>query len=347
MGFSKWDLKLDLDRKNSRKSGNQPAMNAPENKPANPPEHLLEHAVETHIHNPDADRTALERWVRHKLNGGPAAWGPWLGGFLLAILAVAFLSQNSSAGKVGEAAWTKLLTASTAPEYVQIADNANTGSAAAWASNLAANQFYNQAINSLLVSRETVDFNLNKAKDAYEKTIARATGVNDTDLANIAQLGLARTLELQGNLTGAIEDYEKVAKAAANSPIGKKATGYAEALKKPEAKTFYQALAAYKPQPAPENSLGSGLGSGLGGSGLDLPPNHPSLDGPTINTPLPALPNPGDLLKDLAPPPSSPSAAPSAPSGDALKDLAPPPATKPATPPADLPKQPFAGEKPK
>jgi len=336
--------------KNSRKSGNQPAMNAPENKPANPPEHLHEHAVETHIHNPDADRTALERWARHTLNGGPAAWGPWLGGFLLTILAVAFLSQGSSTGKVGEAAWTKLLTASTAPEYVQIADNANTGSAAAWASNLAANQFYNQAISSLLVSRETVDTNLGKAKLAYEKTIARATGVNDSDLANIAQLGLARTLEMQGKLTEAIEGYQKVAKAAGTSPIGKKATAYAEVLQKPEAKTFYQALLAYKPQPAPENSLGAGFGSGLGGTGLDLPPNHPSLDGPTINTPLPALPNPGDLLKELAPPPSSSSpspAAPSAPSGDALKDLAPPPATKPATPPADLPKQPFAGDKPK
>jgi hypothetical protein len=139
-----------------------------------------------------------------------------------------------------------------------------------------------------------------------------------------------------------------VAKAAGTSPIGIKATAYAEVLQKPEAKTFYQALAAYKPQPAPENSLGSGFGSGLGGTGLDLPPNHPSLDGPTINTPLPALPNPGDLLKDLAPPPSSPApAATSAPSGDALKDLAPPPSTKPATPPADLPKQPFAGDKPK
>ena len=232
-------------------------MNAPEHNPAKPPEHLHEHAIETHIHNPDADRTALERWVRHKINGGPAAWGPWLGGSIFAIVAVAFLSQGSSTGKVGEAAWTKLLTASTAPEYVQIADDANTGSAAAWASNLAANQFYNQAMNSLLVSRETVDLNLGKAKDAYEKAIARASGVNDTDLANIAQLGLARTLEMQGKLTEAIEGYQKVAKTAAISPLGKKATAYAEALQKPEAKSFYQALAAYKPQPAPENSLGS------------------------------------------------------------------------------------------
>ncbi|MEI7923483.1 MAG: hypothetical protein WCJ40_16355 [Planctomycetota bacterium] len=324
-------------------------MNAPEKKPANPPEHLHEHAIETHMHNPDADRTALERWVRHKLTGGPVAWGPWLGGFLLVIVAIAFLSQGGSDGKAGEGAWTKLLTAQSAVEYVQIADDANTGSGAAWASLLAANQYYNQAINSLLVSRETVELNLGKAKDAYEKTIARATGVNDSDLANHAQLGLARTLEMQGKLTEAIEGYQKVATAAANNPIGKKAAGYAEALQKPDAKAFYQALATYKPQP-PVNSLGSGLGgAGLGsglGSGLDLPPNHPSLDGPTINTSLPALPNPGDLLKDLAPPPalSKPAASPS---NDSLKDLAPPPATKSATPAVEQPKQPIAGEKPK
>jgi len=269
-------------------------MNEQEKQLPQAPEHLLEHAVETHIHDPDADRTALEKWVRHKLNGGPAAWGPWLGGSVLVLLLIAFLSSNAGSGQAGETAWSKVLTASSAAEYVDIANEANTGSAAGWAGQMAANQFYNQALNSLLVSRETVDANLSKAKDAYEKTIIRANGVNDTELANLAQLGLGRTLELQGKLTEAIEAYNKVAAAAGDSPLGKKAKGFAEALQKPEAKAFYQALAAYKPQPVGANGLPAGMG---------LPPNHPSLDGPTINTPLPALPSPGDLLKDIAPPP--------------------------------------------
>jgi hypothetical protein len=138
-----------------------------------------------------------------------------------------------------------------------------------------------------------------------------------------------------------------VAKDAAESSVGKKAAKYAEMLKKPEAQSFYQALASYKPQPATETGLGGGLG---------LPPNHPSLDGPTVKTPLPALPDPGDMLRDLAPPPSSKGAVPSPsltpPAGNDLKDLAPPPASPkaselpPAAKPADTAK-PSEAAKPK
>ncbi len=286
------------------------------------PEHILEHATETHIHDPNADRTALEIWIRSKIDGGPAAWGPWAGGLLAVILGAAFLSQTSGSGKTGEHAWTKLLTATSAPEYVEIADEAKTGAAATWASYMAGQQYYTQAIASLLVNRETADLNLNRAKDAYQKAVERARGLNDSELASTAELGLARTLEMQGKLTEAIELYDKIAKAATGTSIGEKAAACAALLRKPEATTFYQSLATYKPQPV---STPPGFGN------LGLPTDHPPLDGPTINTPLPALPDPGDLLRDLAPPPAS---SPAAPSGDALKDLAPPPASKPAAPSA-------------
>jgi hypothetical protein len=148
---------------------------------------------------------------------------------------------------------------------------------------------------------------------------------------------------MQGKLTEAIDGYDKVAKAAAGTPIGEKAAAYAALLRKPDATTFYQSLATFKPQPAPTDL------PGLGGFGL--PAGHPALDGPTIDTPLPALPNPGDMLRDLAPPPSSSPAAPTTPSapaqqtGDALKDLAPPPVSKPAEP--AKPSEPAKPEPPK
>lgn len=321
-------------------------MSTPEKHNPTMPEHLLDHPTETHIHNPDAERTSLERWLRRNLEGGPAAWGPWLGGGLVVILGIAFMSQGKSTGKPGEEAWSALLTANSAAEFVSIADGANTGEAAAWASQMSANQYYNQALGSLLTSREEVDANLAKAKSAYENAVKRAEGVQDTELANLARLGLGRTLEMQGKLTDAINQYNEVAKAAPETNTGKKAAAFAEALKKPEAQSFYQALAAYKPQPAVDPTLGGGLG---------LPPNHPSLEGPTIKTPLPALPDPGDMLRDIAPPPSSSGASspiitpPSG--GDDLKDLAPPPATQPVAQPeakpADLPANPFGEDKPK
>lgn len=287
------------------------------------PEHLLEHATETHIHDPNADRTALEIWIRSRIDRGPAAWGPWVGGVLVVILGAAFLSQASGGGKSGEQAWTKLLTATSADEYIDIANAANSGSAAAWASYMAAQQYYTQAIASLLVNRETADLNLNKAKTAYEKALDRARQNKDDELANTAELGLARTLEMQGKLTEAIELYDKIAKAATGTSIGDKAAACAALLRKPEATTFYQALATYKPQPV---TAPPGFGN------LGLPLDHPPLDGPAVNTPLPSgLPNPGDMLRDLAPPPAGAPLAPTLP-GDALKDLAPPPATTPAAP---------------
>ncbi len=299
------------------------------------PEHLLEHASETHIHDPNADRTALEIWIRKKIDGGPAAWGPWLGGLLAVILGAAFLSQTSGGGKTGEQAWTKLLTATSASEYVDIADAAKTGAAASWASYMAAQQYYTQAIASLLVNRETADLNLNRAKDAYQKALDRAREIKDEELANTAELGLARTLEMQGKLTEAIELYDKIAKAATGTTIGEKAAACAALLRKPEATTFYQSLATYKPQPVSTPPGFPGFGD------LGLPSDHPPLDGPTTKTNVPALPNPGDMLRDLAPPPTSPTA----PSGDALKDLAPPPVSKPAAP--ATPSAPATPEPPK
>lgn len=298
------------------------------------PEHLLEHANETHIHNPDEYRTGLEKWLRRVASGGPAAWGPWVGGLAILVLGFAFFAQGGGSSKPGEEAWAEILTARSAAEMNTIADVANTGSGAAWASQMSGNQYYNQALSSLMTSREEALANLGKAEKAYDAAIKRAAGVNDTDLVNIARLGLGRTYEMQGNLTKAIETYGQVAKDAAESSVGKKAAKYAEMLKKPEAQSFYQALASYKPQPATETGLGAGLG---------LPPNHPSLDGPTVKTPLPALPDPGDMLRELAPPPSSKGAAPSPslapPVGNDLKDLAPPPASPKASelPPAAKP----------
>lgn len=321
-------------------------MSKPDPSTENLPEHLLEHPTETHIHNPDTERTALERWIRKIIIGGPAAWGPWLGGSLVLILAIAFFSQGKSTGVPGEAAWSELLTANSAAEYVTIADSANTGEAAAWASQKSGSQYYNQAIFSLLTSREETEANLAKAKSSFENAIKRAEGVQDKDLANLARLGLGRTLEMQGKLTEAIDQYNQVATGSPGTSLGEKAKAYAEALKKPEAQTFYQSLAAYKPQ-----SVSDLPGAG----GLDLPPNHPPLDGPTVNTPLPALPDPGDMLRDLAPPPASFGAADpviTPPGGGTdLKDLAPPPssttAPKTENKPADLPADPFAGDKPK
>jgi len=286
------------------------------------PEHILEHATETHIHDPNADRTALEIWVRSKIDGGPAAWGPWLGCILAVVLGVALMSQVSSGGKSGEQAWTKLLTATSAPEYADIADEAKSGAAASWASYMAAQQYYSQAMASLLVNRETADLNLNRARDAYQKALEKARGVNDGELAGTAELGLARTLEMQGKLTEAIELYDKIAKSATGTAIGEKAAACAALLRKPEATAFYQSLATYKPQPASTTPNFGNFG---------LPADHPALDGPTMKTNAPALPNPGDMLRDLAPPPAN---SPAAPSGDALKGLAPPPASKSAASPA-------------
>ncbi len=104
---------------------------------------------------------------------------------------------------------------------------------------------------------------------------------------------MARTLEARNELDKAIKQYEKVAKTWPGTDEARQAEHLAQELQRPESVAFYKELYAFK---APEVTLPP-----MGQRGLNLLPNHPPINGPTVPASL------------LPPPPPSPPPIPLAP----------------------------------
>jgi tetratricopeptide (TPR) repeat protein len=290
---------------------------------AKQPKHLQEHAP-TVIHDPLADETLLARWFRQNLEKGPRFWLA-VAGTVVGVVAVWLVIAGLTSGRSADAgAWESLMLAKDTDDRVKVGQSAS-GLPASWALLQAAEARYQEGFADLPANRDAALPLLSNAYELFKQAADKAPA--DSTPKRLATLGMARCLEARGDLDGAIQQYQTVAKSWPETDEGKQAAKLAERLKRPEAVAFYQQFSTYKP---PEMTLPPRGTSTFDVPGLPaLPPNHPDPNGPTI--PAPGLGGLGGLpgsatLPEPAPPTTQPAggAAPATPESTPAPAPAPP-----------------------
>ena len=305
------------------------------------PVHQLEHAVPTVIHNPEEDMTALGRLTFHVLQD-PRKYSTWALSVLLGILAVIFVMNFSSGGNSrSSVAWSKLEAAKKVEERVDVAKEYPKSSAAPWALLQAASEHYASAFNDLPRNPEVALGGFKKAHDLFDQVYRESP--KDSFEARTALLGVARSLEARNDLTKAIEKYELITTSWPGTPEAEQAKQLADALRNPDAASFYKQLYAYSPPKVTLPPM-STQDFQFPGPGLGLPAGDktsvPAKPSPLIDMPLELPPPTAAERKKLEE--SKPTTSPPASKTDAAKtdtaktdaaaktDSAKTPATKPA-----------------
>jgi hypothetical protein len=269
-------------------------MKADESRSAPPTKHQLDHKLPTVIHHPEEEMPVLARWVHRAMENPTRFWGV-IGAVVAVTVGLSVLGSGLKMGrKSSDEAWTRLESAKTPAERVEIANEFPATPAGRWALLQAATEYYHQGFNDLPRNSEAALLTFKKALDLFQKVAAEAP--EDSPQARAAAFGLARTLEARNDLAKAVAQYEKVArtKAWAGTEEAREAERLARELTLPGAIAFYKELYEYKPA---EVSLPPG---GVGNLNFPLPAGHPPVTGPGAT----AEPNP------LAVPPPPPSPAP-------------------------------------
>lgn len=276
-----------------------------------PVRHQLEHEVPTVIHNPEEDMTALARWAHHAM----LEPGRYLGWPLaiIGVVAVVGLAWSFATGRAsGEAEiWRKLEAARTPAEWVDIAKKDPKSPASTWAMLQAATDYLKQALGELPKERDAALTASKKALELFDEVGRDAP--HDSPQARVAALGKARALEVRNELPKAIDQYQLVAKEWPDSPEAEEARHYAEALKDPEAASFYKELYAYKPTEVtlpPEGTVNLPIPA----PGASSPASKPSEQPPTLSPGLGAIPGIREVIepKPAAAPAPAPTALPRA-----------------------------------
>jgi hypothetical protein len=280
--------------------------------------HLYGKAAETHIHDPDADRTLLERWLRKMAAKGLNYWLTAAIVVLAVLLAAQwgsrfFNQRDESAAK----AWTALFLTTSPDDLPKAAEAFGTSTAGAWAHYQAGTARYQEGMRNIPANREAAKPFLNQAFDEY-KTAADSAG-DDTYLKRISTLGMARALEARNELTESAEMYEQISTDWPDTEEAKFAAKRAQQLRSPEAQSFYAQLYSFKVPDfgLPPRSGDSGATGVSPGSMPDLPPRRsssPTAPGapgtPTGSSDLPdVFAKPGTSDPPITPPSESPSKA--------------------------------------
>jgi hypothetical protein len=318
-----------------------------------PARHQFDHQVPTVIHDPEENMMLLARWTHRAMKNQTRFWGTIIGivAGVLAIVVVSNLLMNRNSGRAD--LWSKLETAKSPADRLQVAEDNPNSPVATWAKLQAATEFYNQGFSDLPNNRDVALPNLKKALDLFDDVARQAP--SDSPQARAAALGKARTLEARNELSKAIEQYRLVEKTWPDSAEASLAKQMAAELEKPGAAAFYKELYAYSPTkvtlPAggtqdfnfpPGLDPGAGLlnpDSGAGGSLLTRPLLPPPPPLPVTKDQAPAGEN-----KEATPAPGKSSPllpeSPFVPSGSATpaKTNTPAPTPKAETPKAEAPK---------
>jgi hypothetical protein len=267
-------------------------MKSDESRTPAPTRHQFDHALPPVLHHPDETEPVLRRWITHAMENQTRFWG--IVGTVVAglILIVVLYSSFAGAQSATDAAWTKLESAKTASDRIEIAKDYPKTPAALAALLQAATEFYNQGLAGLPSDRDVAQPTLKKAGKLFEQVAAEAPA--DSVQARVAALGVARSLEAGDLLDKAIKQYEKVAgnKAWAGTEEAKEADRLAKLLSRPESVAFYKSLYAYKPV---EATLPPG---GIDRLNFPMPFDSPLRGAGSRRTSMPFD------LRDLPPPPS-------------------------------------------
>jgi hypothetical protein len=231
--------------------------------------HHLQHSVEpssTVIHHYEEDETLLARWLRRGLEKGPKFW-VFVGGCVAALIALTVLVSGLMMGKSeASQAWRELLEARTSDQQVKVADTYPKTEASRWALLEAASAVYNDGFNLQSTNRDASAPLLKKAYSLYEQVYQESVKI-DEPVARRAAFGKARTLEASNDLSGAIAQYQSIAKTWPDTPEAKRAAALAKALQNSKNADFYTWLASYKPAEMTLPPLGKGT--------FDFPPQYP------------------------------------------------------------------------
>ncbi|HEV3165989.1 MAG TPA: tetratricopeptide repeat protein [Isosphaeraceae bacterium] len=311
-----------------------------------PPPHprQADRPTTTVIHSYEENETVLARWLRHGMEKGPKFWA-LLGGVVVVAIGLAVAANLLWAGDSSTAqAWLKLTEAQTRDQQIQVASEYPKSPAAGWALLEAAGAIYNEGFELQAANRDEASPLLKRAYSIYSQ-VAQGAGKNDPDLARLATLGMARTLEASNDLPRAIELYEKVASTWPGTPEAKEAEQLAKALKKSQNVEFYNWLATYKPPEVTLPPLGKGildfpLDPGVTGGMIGRPPaGGMSGPPPTGGVPAGSVPTPTTTPPSSAPELPENLFEPSLPASPETKaaPTSPSPAA-PAAPKSDTPK---------
>jgi len=323
-----------------------------------PTRHQFDHQVPTVIHDPEENMMLLARWTHRAMKNQTRFWGTIIGvvAAVLAIVVVSNLLMNRNSQRAD--LWSKLETAKSPADRVQVAEDNPSSPVATWAKLQAATDFYNQGFGDLPNNRDVALPNLKIALDLFEDVARQAPA--DSPQARAAALGKARTLEARNELSKAIEQYRLVEKTWPDSAEASLAKQMAAELEKPGAAAFYKELYAYSPTKVtlppggtqdlsfpPSLDPGAGLfnpDSGAGGSLLTRPllPPPPPLPVTKGQEPAgdskaatPATGKPSTILPESPFVPSAPGTPAKANSpATTPKTEAPKPQPKPAAAPA-------------
>ncbi len=274
----------------------------------------------------------LARWTHRAMQNPVKFWGA-IAAVVAVMLGVAVLSNVMGTGSSANAeVWSKLEAVKSPADRVQVAEEYPGTTAAMWARLEAATEYYNQGFADLPNNRDVALPNLQKAIANFDEVFKNAP--KDSPQARAAALGKARALEARNELSKAIEQYEVVAKTYAGTSEAEQARKLADALKRPEAASFYKSLYAYSPSKVTLPPLGT--------QNLDMPllpsPGATKAGGLPFEDPsgglLPSMP----LLPPPPPSPLSKGAAAPAKAADAGKSA---PAAASGPSPAGLPENPF------
>jgi hypothetical protein len=275
-----------------------------------PARHQFDHQVPTVIHDPEENMMLLARWTHRAMKNQTRFWGTIIGIVVgvLALVVVSNLLMNNNSGRA--VLWTKLETAKSPADRVQVAEDNPSSPVATWAKLQAATDFYNQGFGDLPNNRDVALPNLKKALDLFDDVAKQAP--SDSPQARAAALGKARTLEARNELSKAIEQYRLVEKTWPDSAEASLAKQMTAELEKPGAAAFYKELYAYSPSkvtlpPGGTQDFSLPFGADTG-AGLLNPDS--GAGGSLLTRPLLPPPPPRPVTEGQAPAAENKTAAP-------------------------------------
>jgi hypothetical protein len=252
-----------------------------------------------------------------------------LGAVLLATaVAVGVIIWMRSSQNASDAGWAELSAARTPEQFLKIAEDHPSSSAAAWGQVRGATILYDRGVSTSLTNRAASDDDLRQAREAYSKLLQ---GNAPPQIRELALNGMARCLEAtsSGDVSESIAAYEKLITEFPESIYCDYAQHRIDVLKNPESKEFYAWFSKQNPKPEDRPAPKDGAAK----PGAVKTPELPKLN---LDVPLPgesktpATPESTETPKTGTPesteaPKAGDLPAPEAKSGDA-------PATPPAAP---------------
>ncbi len=139
-----------------------------------PARHQFDHQVPTVIHDPEENMMLLARWTHRAMKNQTRFWGTIIGlvAGVLAIVVVSNLLMNRNSGRAD--LWSKLETAKSPADRVQVAEDNPSSPVATWAKLQAATDFYNQGFGDLPNNRDVALPNLKKALDLFDDVVRQS-----------------------------------------------------------------------------------------------------------------------------------------------------------------------------